>query len=100
MVPSSNLRDPTMKTPVCPLLVALTAILAGSCSRYAPPVAHAAGTPPGDAPRLKREIRVTGLIQAVHASKVLVPQISGQGGPMTLTKLIGNGSRVKKDDLI
>ena len=43
---------------------------------------------------------IAGLVQAVHASKVLVPQIWGQGGPMTLTKLIPNGSHVKEGDLI
>jgi HlyD family secretion protein len=48
----------------------------------------------------KREVRLTGIIQAVHASKILVPQIFGQGGPLTLTKLIPNGAHVKEGDLI
>lgn len=82
------------------LALAAPALLILSCSRYSPPVAHAADTLPTEAPRAKREIRVTGIVQAVHASKVLVPQIWGQGGPMTLTKLIPNGSHVKEGDLI
>ena len=39
-------------------------------------------------------------MEAVHSSKVTVPQIAGQGGPMTLTKLIPNGTAVKEGDLI
>src|ERR1700736_2382446 len=81
--------------------VVIPVLLFASCSRPAPEVAHAA--PPSsapDAPRPKREVRVTGTLEAVHSSKVLVPQIFGQGGSMTLTKLIPNGSRVKEGDLI
>jgi HlyD family secretion protein len=79
----------------------------GACSRHAPAVphadssiAHAASGAPPEASRARREVRVTGIIEAVHSAKVLVPQIFGQGGPMTLTKLIPNGSRVKSGDLI
>jgi len=75
-------------------------LLLAACGRNTPPVTHAAETAPVSAARTKREVRVTGIIQAVHASKVLVPQIWGQGGPMTLTKLIPNGSHVKAGDLI
>jgi multidrug resistance efflux pump len=63
-------------------------------------VAHAAAKSPEENPRSKREIRVTGIIQAVHSTKIFVPQIWGQGGPMTLTKLIPNGTVVKEGDLI
>jgi multidrug resistance efflux pump len=73
-------------------LLALT-----SCSRSTPPVTHAA---PAEPPRLAREIRVTGTVEAVHSTKILVPQIFGQFNRMTLTKLIPNGSRVKEGDLI
>jgi multidrug resistance efflux pump len=62
-------------------------------------VTHAAEPTPV-APRSKREIRLTGTLEAVHSSKILVPQIWSQGGPMTLTKLIPNGSRVKENDLV
>jgi len=87
-------------TGVVPLL------LLAACSRPAPEVAHAAppsGAPPSATPdtqRPKREVRVTGTLEAVRSAKVLVPQIFGQGGSMTLTKLIPNGSRVKEGDLI
>jgi len=72
-----------------------------SCSRPTPVVTHAA--PPSatlHTARSKREVRVTGTLEAVRSSKVLVPQIYGQGGSMTLTKLIPNGSRVQEGDLI
>src|SRR5690349_20214362 len=89
-----------MKIWVYKIAVAMPALLLAGCARYSPPITHAADKFPSEGQRLKREIRVTGLVQAVHASKVLVPQIWGQGGPMTLTKLIPNGSHVKKRDLI
>jgi len=75
------------------------AILLVSCGRTTPPVALAASS--GSEPaRAKREVRLTGMIEAVHSSKVLVPQIWGQGGPLTLTKLIPNGSAVKEGDVV
>ena len=82
------------------LATAIPFLLALSCSRSTPPVALAASPPTANTARVKREVRVTGLVEAVHSSKVLVPQIWGQGGPMTLTKLIPNGSRVEAGDII
>ena len=80
--------------------VLLQVLLLAGCSPANPPVTHAAATLATDAPRVKREVRMTGTVEAVHSSKILVPQIFGQGGPMTLTKLIPNGSQVKVGDLI
>jgi len=48
----------------------------------------------------QREVRLTGTVEAVHSSKVMVPQTLGQGGQLTLTRLIPNGSHVEKGDLI
>jgi multidrug efflux pump subunit AcrA (membrane-fusion protein) len=79
------------------LSVAIPLLLLASCSRTTPPVAHAAAP---DTPRAKREVRVTGIVEAVRSSKILVPQIFGQFNRMTLTKLIPNGSKVKEGDLI
>jgi HlyD family secretion protein len=82
-------------------LVAITPLLLfAACSRTTPPTAQAAAPAPPSATVGKREIRLTGLIEAVHSSKVLVPQIFGPGGPMTLTHLIRNGSTVKEGDII
>src|SRR5260370_14843274 len=75
------------------------ASLLAACSRPTLSVTHAADPTP-DAPRGKREVRLTGTLEALHSSKILVPQILSQGGPMTLTKLIPNRSRVKESDLV
>ena len=79
------------------LSVAIPLLLLAACSPSTPPVTHAA---PPDTPRAKREVRVAGIVEAVRSSKILVPQIWSQGGPMTLTKLIPNGSKVKDGDLV
>src|SRR5690349_6887653 len=82
-------------------LAAVTALALLSCSRTPRPVvAQAASPAPGATAPSKHETRLTGQIEAVHSSKVLVPQILGPGGPMTLTRLIRNGSQVKEGDLI
>jgi HlyD family secretion protein len=49
---------------------------------------------------IKREIRITGVVQAVHATKILVPQITGQYSQMTLTHIVPNGTRVEVGDPI
>jgi multidrug resistance efflux pump len=51
-------------------------------------------------PRIEREFRLTGIVEAIHSSKVMVPQIVGQNGRLTLTHLIANGSKVKAGDVI
>ena len=50
--------------------------------------------------RLHRLVRSNGTIQAVNALTIRVPQIYGQGGDMTLTKLIPTGAAVKEGDLL
>jgi HlyD family secretion protein len=47
-----------------------------------------------------REIRLTGSLEAVHSSKIVVPTIYGSGGQQTLTRLIPNGARVKEGDVV
>jgi HlyD family secretion protein len=75
-----------------------------SCGRSpAPaPVVHAAGADPQPANRapMRHEVRLTGTVQAVHFFTVQVPQIGGQGGRVTLTKIIANGVRVKTGDVL
>lgn len=98
-----------MKEPHLALLCAAFS-LAG-CSRT-PAVIHAAVTdkPPAiitvHAGRLRRHVRSTGVVQAVHVLSVLTPQITGisqgseRGGNLTLTRLIENGATVKAGDLL
>jgi len=50
--------------------------------------------------RLRRVMRSNGSIQAVNAQTVRVPQIEGQSGNLTLTKLIPGGSEVKSGDIL
>jgi hypothetical protein len=76
-------------------LIALT-----SCSRSDPPVIHAAQPAPAASQPVAREVRVSGIVEAVHSTKILVPQIFGQNNQMTLTKIIPNGTRVKEGDLV
>jgi len=78
----------------------LLGVLLSSCSRNAPPVIHAAAPSGAEAPRLAREVRLSGIVEAVHSTKVLVPQIYGQNSQMTLTKIIPNGTRVQEGDLV
>jgi len=89
------------KLSLCSALLAFSA----SCGRSpAPPphIVHAAGTDTATAPRppARHEVRLTGSIQAVHVFTVQVPQIHGQGGRVTLTKIVANGARVKTGDII
>ena len=79
------------------LVMAATVLV--SCER-ATPSSNVASAPPGEAPHEQREIRLTGTIEAVHSSKVIVPQTLGQGGQLTLTHLIPNGTKVQEGDLI
>jgi multidrug efflux pump subunit AcrA (membrane-fusion protein) len=76
------------------------ALFLDACSRPGPPIAQAAAPKPADVVAAKREVRITGTIQAVRSSKILIPAIYGQGGALTLTHLIPNGSKVKEGDLI
>ena len=55
---------------------------------------------PAQTVKVGRELRLTGIVEAVRNSKVAVPQIIGQNGRLTLTHLIPNGSRVKLGDVI
>src|SRR4051812_22650104 len=87
-----------MTSPACKIAIPL--LFLASCSRTSPPVTHAAAPAAAATPRTRREVRITGIVEAVHSSKILVPQIFSQGGPMTLTKLIPNGSKVAAGDLV
>jgi multidrug resistance efflux pump len=82
------------------LVTATLFVLLISCGRSAPPVRAASPGAPLQPLDEKREVRVTGIIQAVHASKVLVPQIAGNYSRMTLTRIIANGTQVKVGDPI
>ena len=50
--------------------------------------------------RLQRVVRSNGTVEAVNALTIRVPQTEGQGGDMTLTKLIPGGAEVKTGDML
>lgn len=55
---------------------------------------------PAPAERIHRVVRLTGIIEAVRSHAVVVPEIAGQGGNLTLTKLVPNGAMVHEGDLL
>ncbi len=91
------------------LLLALSALLivclcAGSCARSSATASAAASSaaPVAAVPASDSKfIRATGLIQALEWKSVRVPQLtSGGGGRLTITKLIPNGNKVVKGDML
>jgi len=84
---------------VCPLAPVIPLLLLVSCSHSSLPVTHAA-SPSGGEPNLKREVRITGIVQAVHSFKVLVPQITGNNNRMSLTHIVPSGTHVETGDPI
>ena len=50
--------------------------------------------------RLRRVVRSNGTVEAVNALTIRVPQIEGQGGDMTLTRLVPGGAEVKTGDIL
>ncbi len=84
------------------LLPAAVGLLLAACGHSVSPPVQAA-SPPNDSKAesaAAREIRITGVIQAVHAVKVTVPIIQSQTSNMTLTALAANGSHVEAGDLV
>ncbi|MEO8099265.1 MAG: HlyD family efflux transporter periplasmic adaptor subunit [Acidobacteriota bacterium] len=84
-------------------LVVLGVAMLASCERSG---AEAAATPPTTPARVPteatvpREARLSGIVEAVHSVRVVVPPLTGQNNRVTLTRLIGNGSRVEMGDTI
>ena len=82
----------------------LVAILAGAgCGgRQAPANAAPEASQPAaaESPVRPRGVRTIGTIAAQRITPVQVPRISGQGGMMTLVKLVPNGSVVHIGDLV
>lgn len=74
-------------------------ILFASCERTPPVVKAAAPTAPMQTTNSKA-IRATGLVRAIKVSSIQVPQIAGQGGRMTLVRLVPNGTYVKQGDML
>lgn len=86
------------------LLIAGPLISTAGCSRSIVPPTHAATVSPALSeaaqPAARRQVRATGTIEAIHSYTVQVPQISGQGGRLTLTALAMNGAKVASGDIL
>jgi membrane fusion protein (multidrug efflux system) len=85
---------------LCLLAIAVPLLLQLGCAPSSPPVHAASPTLANQPPGQAREVRITGIVQAVHSSKVLVPQITGNYSRMTLTHIIPNGTQVQTGDPI
>ena len=48
----------------------------------------------------RKVVRIAGLVQALESQSIRVPQVSGTGGRMTLTRLAPNGSKASKGDIV
>ena len=48
----------------------------------------------------RKVVRIAGLVQALESQSIQVPQVSGTGGRMTLTRLAPNGSKASKGDIV
>ena len=85
-------------------LLFATALFAG-CQRHPTSTeASSRETPPpvtpADTVSPRSHVRATGTVYAVKVYSVQVPQITGQGGRMTLTKLVLNGAQVEQDEVL
>jgi multidrug efflux pump subunit AcrA (membrane-fusion protein) len=86
----------------CALALLFPALLVTACGKQ-PTRAIAATNDPvrASAPaQPARMVRLTGTVQAVHSFAVRIPAIQGQGGNLTITKLVPNGATVRQDDIL
>lgn len=84
-------------------LIPLVCLLLSACGTETPiTVLAESKVPPvnGAPPPAATPIRATGLLRAVKVLAMQVPQLAGQGGRITLVKLVPNGSPVKQGDTI
>jgi len=83
-------------------LVAISLWGAGCGARQAPvsPVAQPIRSATVELPDPPRGVRTVGTLAAQRITMVQVPRIAGQGGALTLVKLVPNGSLVHVGDLV
>lgn len=63
------------------------------------PSAPVPGLEPARAPRV-RTVRLSGTLEAIRSTRVLVPALTGPTPAMTLTRLVPNGATVQKGDVV
>ena len=83
----------------CLLTLTAATLACLGCGKAVVPRTHAASIQnepkTADNSSVRHQIRATGTVQAVHSFSVQTPQISGQGGRLTLSSMVPNGSVVK-----
>jgi len=84
------------------LALAIAGLWVAGCTQSQPTRATAAESRPAtfSSPPERGVIRSTGLIEALEWQSIRVPQLSGSSGRITLTRLIPNGKKVAKGDLL
>jgi HlyD family secretion protein len=87
------------------LALMISVVFVTACARPGPATVDAAPatptTPAAGVTESKREIRLTGIVEAVHSSKVMVPTTAGNNNSqVTLTRIVPNGVRVAVGDFI
>lgn len=77
-------------------------VLLVSCGRPQQETVVAATPAPApvEVAHMPREVRLTGIVEALRSSRIVVPQISGQNNRMTLTRIVANGAHVEPGDVI
>ena len=69
--------------------------------RSAPPAVDAASTATVRRGAFIRSVRVAGTVEAVRASTIIVPRLTGQTTPsLVITRLVGGGRRVRAGDVL
>jgi len=95
--------NPSVRLLVC-AAVSVTAVIQLGCqAKTAPTVASsdpALKVVTVKPARLRRLVRSNGIVQAINAMTIRVPRIEGQGGDVTVTKLIPGGTGVKPGDVL
>src|SRR5215831_6355990 len=85
-------------------LLLATLALTAACDRPIVPRTQAAGRVPESRPAQeapsRRQIRATGTVRAIRSYSLQTPQITGQGGRLTLTDMAPNGAIVKAGDIV
>ena len=108
---TNSLFLPCSGTLLSATVVLATVLCLAGCTRSTPGTASKAGSAagantsatPASSPaqvQKQRTIRTTGLILALQSQSIRVPQLFGSGLRLTVTRIIANGSKVSKDDIL
>ncbi len=103
--PTNSGVDPSIENRVAGMtllrvLLSLCVLFLGCSPRPATTSGPSAPAKSPAAPPQDRQVRATGTIKAVREFSVQVPQIAGQPGRLTITKLLSSGAQVQPGDTL